>query len=74
MTPEEMQAFGKKRITITREEVAEIIAVRISEEEQSMKASNLDPIASLIFKEIITNICADIMHEMFGDEERLEVE
>lgn len=72
MTPEEMEKFGEKAITITRHRVAEIIATRIAEEQVVMKECDLDPVARVVFSEILTNVCADIMHEMFDTE--LEVE
>lgn len=72
MTPEEMEEYGKKQTTITREEVARIIAERLAEEKKIMKLSGLSPNKVLMLSEIIMHFCADIMHEMFDDE--LEVE
>lgn len=75
MTPEEAKEYGKKEITITRERVAEIIAFRLAEETVTMEKSNLSPVVSAIFSDIMTHICADIMSEMFGEEDdELEVE
>lgn len=73
MTHKEMEEFGNKEITITREQVANIIALRIAEEKKMMKEADLNPMAEMLLCDILTHICADIMHEMFA-EEKMEVE
>ena len=72
MTPEEMEKYGKKQITITREEVACIIAERLEEEKKLMYEAGLSHTKITLLCEVFVHLCADIMREMF-DEEELEV-
>lgn len=75
MTNEERQKWENTEVTITRRQLAEIVAQRLAFERKIMHETLNDEIIATIFEQLITSICADICSAVFRDaEDTLEVE
>ena len=75
MTDKERQEWENAEVTITRGQLADIVAQRLAIERRIMHETLDSEVVAAIFEQIITNVCADICSAIFKDvEDTLEVD
>ena len=65
--PDKREWDGNEEVTITREELVNIVATRLAIEKKILVSSNLDKIISQLIYGAMENLCASICALIFKD-------